>query len=117
MKRSVRRSASLAINGKNPDRTIFKRRLYQRFSYLGAGRKLIYQPSKDDKSKYIPTFKYYWGNYLSYIYKADDLMLSLNKEPLIRRQSRHFWKGFNKVLKTHELRVLRKQADNIDQDV
>lgn len=117
MKRSVKRSASLAMNGKNPDRKIFKRRLYQRFSYLGAKRKLIYRPSKDDNTRYERTLRYYWGNYLSYIYKADDLMLALNGKPVIRRQSRHFWRDFNSVIKRQELRVLRKQREDGRQDI
>jgi len=117
MKRSVKRSASLAMNGKNPDRKIFKRRLYQRFSYLGARRKLIYRPSKDDKTKYERTLRYYWGNYLSYIYKADNLMLALNGESVIKRQSRHFWRNFNNVVKSHELRVLRMQRGYQKQNI
>src|SRR5690606_21696511 len=79
MKRSFKKSTSLAIHTKNPDHSIFKSRLYKRFTFKGAGRKQIYHPSKLDPAKYEVTKKYYWGNYLSYVYKANDTMKSINK--------------------------------------
>ncbi len=105
MKRSFKKSTSLALYSKNPDKTIFKSRLYKRFTYKGAKRKLIHKPTHYDKTKYEKTTKYYWGNYLSYLIKADDSMKSINSKNYIKRQSRKFWKNFNNLMKFHESRL------------
>jgi hypothetical protein len=105
MKRSLKKSTSLALHSKNPDKSIFKSKLYKRFSYKGAKRKLIHKPSQHDKTKYEKTTKYYWGNYLSYLNKADDSMKSINSKNYIKRQSRKFWKKFNDLMKYHESRL------------
>lgn len=106
MKRSFKKSASLAIHSKNPDKSLFKSRLYKRFTHRGAKRKLIYRPSKTNPTKYEKTKKYYWGNYLSYIYKANDGMNHLNGgKNIIRKQSRRFWKQFNDLMSHHEKRL------------
>lgn len=105
MKSSFNKSSSFAIHSKNPDRSLFKSRLYRRFTHRGAKRKLIYRPSKTDKTIYEKTNEYYWGNYLSYINKANDTMKTINGDNLIRRQSRKFWKKFNDLMKFHEARL------------
>lgn len=105
MKSSFKKSTSLAIHSKNPDKRIFKSRLYKRFTYKGAGRKLIYRPSKFDKTKYEKTKEYYWGNYLSYIYKANDALKSINGNNCVRKQSRRFWKNFHALMNFHENRL------------
>lgn len=102
MKSSFKKSTSLARYSKHPDKTIFKSRLYKRFTHRGANRKKIFRPSKSDPTKYEETNEYYWGNYLSYINKANDSMLSINGTDSIKRQSRKFWNRFHKLLKKHE---------------
>ena len=103
MKRSFKKSTSLAIHSKNPDKSLFKSRLYKRFTHRGANRKMIYRPSKINPTKYEKTTKYYWGNYLSYIYKANDSMKSINGgKDIIKKQSRKFWKQFNRLMSFHE---------------
>lgn len=104
MKSSFKKSASLAINSKNPDKSLFKSRLYKRFTHRGAKRKIIYRPSKADKTVYEKTNEYYWGNYLSYINKANESMKSINGDNFVKRQSRKFWKKFNNLMKCHEAR-------------
>ncbi|OAD45918.1 reverse transcriptase/maturase family protein [Polaribacter atrinae] len=114
MKRSFKKSSSLSINSKNPDKSIFKSRLYKRFTHRGAKRKLIYHPSKEDKTVYIKTKKYYWGNYLSYINKANDSMKLLNGEKdVIKKQSRKFWSQFYKLMKFHDNKVNNSNKVNI----
>jgi hypothetical protein len=114
MKRSFKKSSSLAINSKNPDKSIFKSRLYKRFTHRGAKRKLIYHPSKEDRTVYIKTKKYYWGNYLSYINKANDSMKSLNGEKdVIKKQSRKFWSQFYKLMKFHDNKVNNSKKVNL----
>src|SRR5680860_456864 len=113
MKRSFKKSTSLAINSKNPDKRIFKSRLYKRFTYRGAQRKLIYRPSKTDATSYSPTKKYDWGNYLSYLNKVNESMRSLNGNDDIKKQSRRFWYKYHVLMKSHQLQVdskLRKLA-------
>lgn len=105
MKSSFKKSTSLAIHSKNPDKRLFKSRLYNRFTYRGAGRKLIYRPSKLDKTKYEKTKEYYWGNYLSYIYKANEALKSINKNNCIKKQSHRFWRNFHKLMVFHEDRL------------
>ena len=105
MKRSFKKSTSLAKNSKNPDRSIFKSRLYKRFTHIGAKRKLIFRPSKEDPKKYIETKEYYWGNYISYILKSNESMKSLNKSDVITKQSRKFWKNFHLLMKFHEYKL------------
>lgn len=105
MKSSFKKSTSLALHSKNPDKRLFKSRLFKRFTHRGAKRKLIYRPSKTDKTVYEKTNEYYWGNYLSYINKANDSMKSINGGDFVKRQSRKFWKRFNDLMKFHEARL------------
>lgn len=105
MKSAFKRSTSLAIYGKNPDKSLFKSRLYKRFTHRGARRKLIYRPSNSDKTVYEKTNKYYWGNYLSYIYKANESMKSINGGDHVKRQGRKFWRKFNELMKFHNARL------------
>lgn len=106
MKRSFKKSTSLALYSKNPDKSLFKSRLYKRFTHRGAQRKLIYHPSLNDPTKYVKTKQYYWGNYLSYIYKANESMKSLNGDKdIIKRQSRKFWNQFHELMSFHEKRI------------
>lgn len=107
MKRSFKKSTSLAKNSKNPDKRIFKSRLYKRFTHIGAKRKLIFRPSKEDPTKYIETKEYYWGNYMSYIYKSNDSMFSINNTDLIKKQSRKFWKNFHRLMEFHEYKLTK----------
>jgi hypothetical protein len=107
MKSTFKRSSSLAKHSKNPDKNLFKSRLYKRFTHLGANRKLIYRPSKEDKTVYEKTKEYYWGNFLSYIYKANESMKSINGDNSIKKQSRKFWNQFNKIMKFHECKLRR----------
>lgn len=105
MKSSFKKSTSLAKHSKNPDKSLFKSRLYKRFTHRGAKRKLIYRPSTADKTVYEKTNEYYWGNYLSYINKANESMKSINGDNFVKRQSRKFWKKFNDLMKFHEARL------------
>lgn len=101
MIKSFKKSASLAKNSKNPDKKIFKGRLFKRFTHRGSKRKLIYRPSRQDKTKYVKTKEFNWGNYLSYIEKANNTMKDLNQNDCIKRQSRRLWKNFNNLMKVH----------------
>lgn len=102
MIKSFKKSASFAKHSKNKDKRIFKPKLFKRFTYRGAKRRLIYRPLKDDNTKYEKTKEFNWGNYFSYIYKADDTMKTINKTNSIRHQSRKLWRFFYLQLKKYE---------------
>ncbi|WP_113653766.1 reverse transcriptase domain-containing protein [Pedobacter namyangjuensis] len=105
MKGAINRGADYAKHSKNPDNNLFKTRLYKRFTYKGAGRKVVYRPSKKDKNVYEASKTYYWGNYLSYVYKTNDTLKELNGDNSIKNQSRRFWYKFNFLLKQSELKI------------
>lgn len=75
---------------------LFKNRLYKRYSHWGAKRKRLYIRDKYNPEKFIPTDRYNWGNFLSYVYKADNVF----KEGKIRAQVKRHWKVLNKLIKT-----------------
>jgi hypothetical protein len=105
MKGAINRATDYAKHSKNPDKNLFKSRLYKRFTHKGAGRKLIYRPSKKDITVYEATKTFYWGNYLSYVYKANDTLRDLNGDDYIKHQSRKFWNKFNNLLKQSEFKL------------
>lgn len=95
MKRSVRRSKYFASRkfAKNHNE-IFKRRLFKRFSYKGAKRYRKYMWNEKEKI-FKKTDSYNWGNFLSYAYKAANIMVN-NK---IKNQTKRHWNILNKLLK------------------
>ena len=105
MKGAFNRAVSYALYSKNPDKSLFKSRLYKRFTYKGAKRKLIYRPSKHNPEVYIKTKEYNWGNYLSYVYKADDAMKTINGNNAIKKQSGNLWGEFHRLMKLHEKKL------------
>jgi hypothetical protein len=102
MKGAFNRAVSLALHSKNPEKSIFKSRLYKRFTHKGAKRKLIYRPSKHDPKVYKPSKEYNWGNYLTYVNKANDAMKTINGNSAIKKQSRKLWGEFHRLMKMHE---------------
>lgn len=101
MIKSFKKSASFARNSKNPDKRIFKSKLFKRFTHKGSKRRLIYRPSTIDNTKYVKSKEYNWGNYLSYVYKVNNTMMGINNSDSIKRQSRKLWRNFNKLLEIH----------------
>lgn len=102
MKGAFNRAVSYALFSKNPDKRLFKSSLYKRFTYKGASRKLIYRPSKHNPKIYKKTKEYNWGNYLSYVYKANNSMETINGNNVIRKQTRKLWGQFHLLLKSSE---------------
>lgn len=105
MKSSFKKSTSLALHSKNPDKSLFKSKLYKRFSHRGAKRKMIYRPTVTNKTVYEKSKKYYWGNYLSYINKANDSMKLINGNDSLKKQSRKLWRNFNRLMNFHTNRI------------
>lgn len=99
MKLNVRRGAHYARRSKPEDRKIYTRRLYKKFSWLGAGRRRRYIPNPGNPKKRIPANFYDWGNFLTYMQLAVDVM----KDDAIRKQLRRH----HKVLRAY---IAEKQA-------
>ncbi|WP_150452184.1 reverse transcriptase domain-containing protein [Arenibacter lacus] len=98
MKRSFKRSTSLAINSKSTDDEIHKSALYKRFTYKGAKRRKLYTPDPLNPNKFKESFRYDWGNYLSYVNKANDAFRHFNQGDQIKRQSRKVWSNFHVLM-------------------
>lgn len=98
MKKSVRRSAFFAKFGKSKDDNIYKRKLFKRHSHLGAGRRKIYKRDKKDKNKWFISYKYDWGNFITYVRIAEDTFNSSG----IRRQLKNHWKKLNNEIEKHK---------------
>jgi len=105
MKGAFNRSASFALNSKNPDKSIFKSRLYSRFTHKGANRKMKYRPLPNNPKQYEVTKEYNWGNYLSYVNNTNEKMSSINGDNIIKKQSRKVWAKFNALMKVHESKL------------
>jgi len=94
MKRAIRRAKYYA-NRKFSHNAgiIFKRRIFKKFTYKGAKRMRKYIWNKNEK-KFIKSDSYNWGNFLTYAYKASNIMLN-NK---IRQQTKRHWNILNKLI-------------------
>lgn len=91
MKRAFKRSISLAVNAGSTNDKIHKSGLYKRFTYKGAKRRMI----RNGKTK---VYRYDWGNYLSYVEKANDSFRDFNGGDNIKKQSRKSWSRFNNLM-------------------
>jgi hypothetical protein len=96
MKRSVRRAKHFAGSNYNKNTgKIFKRRIFKKFSYKGAKRTRKYLWNETEK-KFIRTDSYNWGNFLSYAFKASNIMAN-NK---IKLQTKRHWNILNELIKS-----------------
>ena len=80
-------------------------RLAIAITHKGYERRLIYRPSKHDPKTYKKTKKYDWGNYLSYVYKANKSMNTINLNNEIKRQIRKSWSEFHRLMRFHEKKL------------
>ena len=79
---------------KKHKKEIFKRRLLKRHTFIGAKRTRKYIWNEKDK-KFEKSEYYNWGNFLSYAFKAADIMIN-NK---IKQQIKGHWNLLNKEIK------------------
>jgi len=95
MKRAVRRAKHYSTRRFSTTRgVIFKKRIFKKFSYKGAKRTRKYLWNESEK-KFIKSDSYNWGNFLSYAYKASNIMVN-NK---IKQQTKRHWNILNKLIK------------------
>jgi hypothetical protein len=91
MKRAFKRATSLAINADTTVDKIHKSSLFKRFTYKGAKRRMVF----NGKTK---TYRYDWGNYLSYVEKANASFNAFNGGNNIKKQSRKSWSRFHELM-------------------
>lgn len=95
MKRTIRRAKYYSTRRfSSTEGTIFKRRIFKQFSYKGAKRTRKYLWSKD-QNKFVKSESYNWGNFLSYAYKASNILI----ENKIKQQTKRHWYILNKLIK------------------
>ena len=99
MKRSFRRGVHFAKQAHIPSNSLFERRLYKRFTHLGAKRRLRWIADSSSTTGYRRTTLYDWGNFISYLNKADSVMARINHSNNIVRQYRKVWKNFHMLKK------------------
>lgn len=99
MKKSFKRSAFYAYHNKtSTNGEIFKRRLYKKFTYVGAERRRIYKRHPSKTNIFIKTTKQDWGNFLSYANLAKNRIPN-NK---INKQINHSWRKFHELMRKIE---------------
>lgn len=101
MKRSFRRGIHFAKQAHIPSNSLFERRLYKRFTHLGSKRRLKWIADCSSPTGYKRTTFYDWGNFISYLNKANAVMKEINQGDNIVKQYRKVWKKFH---------MLKKQA-------
>lgn len=96
MKRAINISKFYARHTKNKKNVgkLFKSRLFKRYTIIGSHRKLKRIRDKQDKSKFIVIKRYNYGNYLTYVNKADNQI----ENNSIKNQLKNHWRIFNKAL-------------------
>jgi len=99
MKRSYRRGAHFAKKAHIPSDSLFETRLYKRFTHIGSKRRMKWLPDLGSPTGYSRSTQYDWGNFISYLNKANDVMKSINGDDSILRQYRKVWGKFHEVKK------------------
>lgn len=99
MKRSFRRGIHFAKQAHIPSNSLFERRLYKRFTHLGAKRRLKWIADSSSPTGYKRTTVYDWGNFISYLNKANSVMMIINQDDNIAKQYKKVWKKFHMLKK------------------
>lgn len=100
--RSIKRGKFYAKKKHHKHRGLFKNKLIKRFTILGGKRRLKRVPDPDRVGKYLPgaVKTYNWGNYFSYLMKANSVMKDLNdNKDVIKKQTSQFEKNFRLLIK------------------
>lgn len=105
MKRSFRRGAHFAKKAHIPSSSLFEARLYKRYTHLGAKRRLKWLPDPESPTGYSRSTQQNWGNFISYLDKANFVMKEINGDDTIADQYSKVWNKFHEV-KTHVYREI-----------
>ena len=97
MKKGVRRSGFYSSKINNDTRgEIFRKRLYKRYSYIGAKRCIKYKRVQGTTNQwYHNKHAVNWGNYITYAKKSHEKMSSYSK---IDSQIKNHWKNLHKEI-------------------
>lgn len=79
---------------------LFKSKLYKRYTYVGSERRRIYQRQKGTSDVFTLSYKYDWGNFLTYA-KMSASTIQDNK---VLGQLKGHWKKFHKLIDDVERR-------------
>lgn len=105
MHRSFARSQYYTFHNRTKTKgEVYKNRLYKRFTYLGASRRRIYQRHPHKSDKFTLSYKYDWGNFITYANLASNT-ISDNK---IDQQLKRHWRIFHKLLNQVEKNEMNK---------
>lgn len=99
MKRAFRRGVHFATKPENKNHNLFEERLYKKLTYKGAKRRLLYKSDPKSETGFSITKEQYWGNYISYLEKANRVMKPINCDETIKKQYSKFWSNFGKEMK------------------
>ena len=110
MKRAFRRGVHFAVKPENKNNNLFEQRLYKTFSYKGAKRRLIYKADPKSETGYSKSKEQYWGNYISYLEKANRVTKPINGDDTIKKQFSKFWPNFGKEMKKAYKEIGKKVA-------
>lgn len=115
MIRSIKRGKFYAGKKHHLGKGLFKQKLIKRFTILGGKRILKRIPDPSQPGKYLPDPEktYNWGNYFSYLMKANHVMNDLNEgNDAIKKQTRKFESNFHRLIKSKKtkLRERNKKA-------
>src|SRR5690606_8142314 len=92
-------ATSLTIYADSTDDELHKNSLFKRFTYRGSGRRRRYEGN-------VKIERIDWGNYLSYVEKANLTFKEFNRGDQIKRQSRKIWMRFDKLMKLSEEEIV-----------
>lgn len=97
MKKGVRRSGFYSSKINNDTRgEIFRKRLYKRYSYIGAKYCIKYKRVRGTTDQWQPDkYAINWGNYITYAKNAHEIMDSYSK---IDSQIKNHWKNLHKEI-------------------
>lgn len=99
MKRSFRRGAHFAKKAHIPSNSLFETKLYKRFTHVGSKRRLKWLPDLESPTGYSRSTQQDWGNFISYLNKANFVMKNINGDDTIKKQYSRVWKRFHDVKK------------------
>lgn len=95
MKLNARRSRFYAKTIRNKSKgQIFKRRLFKRFSYIGARRAKKFERVRGTTDQWRKTEIYNWGNYITYA----KLAIKTFDNNVVKGQIKRHWKNLNKEI-------------------
>ncbi|MFD2696394.1 reverse transcriptase domain-containing protein [Mesonia sediminis] len=108
MIRSIKRGKFYANKKHHKHKGLFKNKLFKRFTILGGKRVLKRIPDPKRPNKYLPDPEktYNWGNYFSYLMKANSVMKDLNEnEDTINKQTRKFESNFHRLIRNKKTKL------------